>query len=315
MSRAALLLLIGIGLVVFAFQNLSPLPLVILGAQTQALPLAIWVLGSVAAGVLTSLAIALLFNLSGSRAASRPRRPTGKRPTANRFSSSSWTSWQPSPSPSPTPTASYSRTTSVQGDDWEPRQPLEEWENWEGYEEADPAYTAASPNPSSDRNSQDRNSQDRNLQDRYSQDRNSQDRYSSVSDRYFDRSPEPDPSFQDQEVWDDWDEEDDFDEVRGDRRSDARAEDDRYQYNRTDFEVKQEPTTRYQSGSIYSYSYRGDSEQREPENVYEPEKVYDADYRVIIPPQRPEPESDHIAPPANARDEDEDWGDDEVEKK
>ncbi|HEY9640792.1 MAG TPA: hypothetical protein V6C57_09930 [Coleofasciculaceae cyanobacterium] len=88
---------------------------------------------------------------------------------------------------------------------------------------------------------------------------------------------------------------------------------------RTDFEVKQEPATRYQAGSIYSYSYNKPEEpqRRQPEDSYDsssledapprrPGGVYDADYRVITPPYRPDPED--IS--ADAADE-EDWGLDE----
>lgn len=50
----------------------------------------------------------------------------------------------------------------------------------------------------------------------------------------------------------------------------------------TTYEVKQQPKSSRQSGSVYSYSYR------EPKNsgVGKTESVYDADYRVITPPYR-----------------------------
>lgn len=62
----------------------------------------------------------------------------------------------------------------------------------------------------------------------------------------------------------------------------------------TDYERQQQPKIGYQSGSVYSYSYR------EPKNsaVGKTESVYDADYRVIAPPYR------QTDTPKN----DEDWG-------
>jgi len=64
-------------------------------------------------------------------------------------------------------------------------------------------------------------------------------------------------------------------------------------YDRTDYEVPQEPQRSYQSGSSYSYSYRDAN----TSGAGRAESVYDAEYRVIIPPQ----------PPASAT-EDDDYG-------
>ncbi len=60
-----LLLVIFGGLALLLVQNWSPvLPLIFLGLTTPALPLAVWILISLAAGAATSLAIASLFNLA-----------------------------------------------------------------------------------------------------------------------------------------------------------------------------------------------------------------------------------------------------------
>ncbi len=57
-----LLLVIGGGLTLFALQNWSPsLSLVFLGLPTPPLPLAVWILLGLAAGVMTGLSIAALF--------------------------------------------------------------------------------------------------------------------------------------------------------------------------------------------------------------------------------------------------------------
>ena len=63
--RVLLLLVVFGGLGIFAWQNASPvLPVVFLGTQSLALPLSVLMLGAVAAGVLTSFAIAALYQLS-----------------------------------------------------------------------------------------------------------------------------------------------------------------------------------------------------------------------------------------------------------
>ncbi|TVP55170.1 MAG: LapA family protein [Nodularia sp. (in: Bacteria)] len=66
------------------------------------------------------------------------------------------------------------------------------------------------------------------------------------------------------------------------------------------YERQQEPQSRSQSGSVYSYNYR------DPKNtaVGKTESVYDADYRVIIPPYEP-PTTNQVDEQAN--DDDDDW--------
>lgn len=84
----------------------------------------------------------------------------------------------------------------------------------------------------------------------------------------------------------------------------------------TSYERPQEPTTRSQSGSVYSYSYQN------PKNssVGKRESVYDAEYRIITPPYRsPEPnvtenDADWEAPKNKNNDDDEDWGFDDDEE-
>ena len=67
--------------------------------------------------------------------------------------------------------------------------------------------------------------------------------------------------------------------------------------NRTDYEVPQEPKSRSQSGSTYSYSYR--ETEKKDSGVGKSDVVYDANYRVITPPYQ--------KPPEPSEDE-EDWG-------
>lgn len=73
--RLILLLVVLGGLTLLLTQNWSPvLPLVFLGVKTQALPLAIWILISIAAGAFTSLFITSLFKLSNHFGRSSKRR-------------------------------------------------------------------------------------------------------------------------------------------------------------------------------------------------------------------------------------------------
>lgn len=98
----------------------------------------------------------------------------------------------------------------------------------------------------------------------------------------------------------------DIDDWQRDRTERTAANDDRVEESRsegtpyserTNYEVPQEPKTRVQSGSTYSYSYReGD---KKKSGVGKPDVVYDANYRVIMPPYQ--------NPPEPSQDED-DWG-------
>ncbi|MBE9226653.1 LapA family protein [Phormidium sp. LEGE 05292] len=81
------------------------------------------------------------------------------------------------------------------------------------------------------------------------------------------------------------------------------------------YEAKQEPTTSYRSGSVYSYGYKNPSDSA----VGRTESVYDAEYRVITPPYRPldTEEEDKTPEPSSTNqqnnDDDEDWGFDDDE--
>lgn len=56
---------------------------------------------------------------------------------------------------------------------------------------------------------------------------------------------------------------------------------------KTDYEISQEPVNKYQSGSIYSYSYRSS----ENTGVGKTESVNDVEYRTIVPPSSESEES------------------------
>jgi hypothetical protein len=168
------------------------------------------------------------------------------------------------------------------GDDWEPRPPLEEWEDWDGYEET------PKTSPTSSRYQADTQP--------YRTSGEPEDRYGTYG------STQPVPE---REEWEDWEDNEPAPSDREPVDRPRRDRDEDYLPKRTDFEVPQEPRSRSQSGSVYSYSYRDPNEA----TVGKPEDVYDAEYRVITPPYRPldEPSvpDDAIAP------NEEDWGDED----
>ncbi|PSB19003.1 hypothetical protein C7B65_13390 [Phormidesmis priestleyi ULC007] len=122
-----LILLLGIAatLLLFALQNWTPsMQLVFLGIRSPAFPLALWVLGAIAAGILTALVIAGLFRLTGFTA---QRQVRGRKPAsfaqnpANRYAyqapketepAQTRTAWQAKP-----PSASVKQDED--GSDWE----------------------------------------------------------------------------------------------------------------------------------------------------------------------------------------------------
>lgn len=296
--RLVLLLAVLGGLTLFALQNWSPVvPLVILGVQTQAFPLAVWMVGAIAAGAFTTLVIAALFGLSNTFASTRTRRPVDKG-EASRFSNSDSTSaswnqgWsEPQDSsyaaaaataataPSPNTTTSYTKAEPPKPksnfdfrNDWENvGAPVEEWEDWQDYEEpVDTAPAQASPQASSSYASS-----------------------SSYNSQTYIQEPE-----EEREEWEDWEEEPDVPPQTP------------VQPPRTDYEVQRDPKTSYQSGSVYSYSYREPSDS----GVGKTESVYDADYRVIIPPARSLDELDG-EPVSKPDSDEEDWDfDDDFEE-
>jgi uncharacterized integral membrane protein len=319
MLRIILFLIIVGGLTLFALQNISPVPLVILGTQTQALPLSVWILGAIAAGALTTLAFAVLFKASNAIAPSRPRsRAVPKRSSREQLPNQpppkSWTSgWgnssdestgnpktysayaSPANAPNSTsPAATVNpRSASASGDDWERvGRSVEEWDDW-GTPQSRSESTYASPYPANSPN---------------------------YSTRFQDtRTVIQEPEERDREAWDDWEEGEDYGE------SDRDSSRDELSYpRRTDFEIPQQPRSSYRSGSVYSYSYRdneeavvdantnlgqttGEQNIQVDHNQSQASGVYDAEYRLITPPYDPDPE----VTPALA-DED-DWGFEEDE--
>jgi uncharacterized integral membrane protein len=335
MVRVLVLLVIVGGLTIFALQNTTPIALVILATQTQALPIAVWVIGAIAAGALTTLVISWLFSASAAASFRRYRvRLQAQHRTTGRFSGTSAdrygdTGWS-TVTDQATATANASSKTSASrdresdrystqttaatsrreetndwetfgknlNDNWEKAEVNRAREHWEEWESA--AEPAAPP-------------------------RATYSRAPRPGYQTFIQMPEEEP-VSDREEWEEWDgyEEDD-DEVDGvDEQS--YPSDERYidsPPRRTEFEMKQEPKASYRSGSMYSYTYRTADESADDD---ESGGVYDAEYRVITPPYRPDPEE--VEPFDETQSEDaevkewqtsqvdeEDWDDDDWENK
>lgn len=141
-----LILLLGIagGLILFSLSNWFPsLSLVFLGVATPALPLAIWVLGAIAAGIVTSLLISALFGVSN-YAAVRQVRSQYRRSARRSAGQSEYSS--PEPEPASSYSSSYTRSTATDTSD------DSAWRDWEGYEEPidRPQTTAAKPDQDDD---------------------------------------------------------------------------------------------------------------------------------------------------------------------
>jgi len=142
-ARLFLPLLILVGLALFALQNWSPvLPIVIAGLNTQALPLALWMLTAIAAGAATTIAISSLFSLSRFTAVRRSnkQRPAASRPAPeSRPWVAAWTKRNERRNEARANPPNSAKTR-IQ-DDWENRQTSEEWDDWE---EESPSSTSRS---------------------------------------------------------------------------------------------------------------------------------------------------------------------------
>lgn len=139
--RLILLLVVVIGLGVFAWQNWQPvLELNFLGGKTQTLPLAVWILGAIASGFFTSIIVQLLNNLSVAS-----QQPNIKEPVSKQS--------RPNPQPPENPAgnqSSYADTSEDDIDDdvfdWEeePSSKSQTESDWEDEEEPKPQDTVKS---------------------------------------------------------------------------------------------------------------------------------------------------------------------------
>lgn len=308
--RIALLLVVLGGLTLLLGQNWSPvLPLVFLGAKTQALPLAIWILLSIAAGAITSLLITGLFKLANYFTPPLKRRPASPRRNAQKSQARYTTGGRPPIKPDP-------KTPSNTADDWSSNSTTDD-DDWgfEGdtkktrdstpndvkgtYESSQPksnyqagAYSYSDKeltNSSVGKTEAVYDADYRVLTPPYRQPdtaEDDQDEGFSVQPSVANTTPtQPDANSSPSHTADDWDS--DFSE------DDWNFEDETPITNSvtSTYEVSSEPKSGSRSGSVYSYSYR------EGKSDVGSKSVSDADYQVMPP----NPESDTTQ-------NDDDWG-------
>jgi hypothetical protein len=244
--------------------------------KTASLPLAIWVLGAIAAGILTSLLFSLLFRLSNFAATREVHtqmrwaaRRRGFRPDAT--------------PPQPSPDRPSSRAaTSQRGNNSRTEEEDVAWQNWEGYEETVERKPAEEPfgwkraEQPVDRNVQvdeDEDDWERIFDDDWSEADVETQRSTATATSARNQPSQP--------------EEEDFSDLEDGELSEAhedpRSRQEYQSRERLEFERPQKPRASSRSGSTYSYSYR-DSDNPA---VGRAESVIDAEYRVIIPPYRP----------------------------
>ncbi len=272
--RAVFLLVIVVGLTIFALQNVEPvLSLVFLGVRSPAAPLSIWILLSMATGVVTSLLISALLGFSNylSQPRGRTDRNSGDR---NTFVEDNRTPYAAPPPP---------RKQEIDPDRDRETQPASgyrtEYGTPAGYS-ARTTFQQETPNPAV--------AKDFAQSATYAAPDDEDDWVSDGSKSGSDGSG------------DDW----------GDDRDlpDRPQVNDVAGANPSDYEAKQEPKSKSWAGSVYSYGYRDPNQS----GVGQTESVYDAEYRVLVPPIDPIPKPDHAQAPKNPSVETEDdWGLDE----
>jgi len=271
--RAVLLLVIVVGLTIFSLQNVEPaLSLVFLGIRSPAVPLSIWILLSMATGVVTSLLISALLSFSNYLSQTRDRSGRNSR-SRDTVSPDRRTAYAPPPPPrkqeidpdfdrenSQTQAAGY-RTQYGTPAGYSSRTVQQETPNPPAAND----YAQAGTYQAAD------------------------DEDDWVSDGSKSASGGSD---------DDWGDDRDFGtqpQVNEVAAANPRA-----------YEAKQEPKSKSWAGSVYSYGYRDPNQS----GVGQTESVYDAEYRVLVPPQDPIPQPADQAKNPSAETED-DWGLDE----
>lgn len=321
--RLFLLLVVLGGLTLLLGQNWSPvLPLVFLGAKTQALPLAIWILLSVAAGAVTSLFITGLFKLANyftRSSSSRRKAPPPPRSSAQRqvrYAAASRPATKPDPGSTPSnPANDWISDSTTNDDDWGFEEDTDKTRSnspndvtktndfssapKSNYQADSYSYSYQEPSNSGVGKTESVYDADyRVIKPPYSQPdtaENDEDggfsaQSSAAPNTAASRSSKPDIDSTPSNGTDDWDSDsnnDDWDFEEDSKETPFSSD----TVRNPNYEVNNEPKSGYRAGSVYSYSYR------EAKNSdLGSESVSDAD-RVSTP----------LDPPDSAQDED-DWG-------
>jgi hypothetical protein len=280
-------LLVG-GLVVLALQNTAPsLPLVLVGIRTPVLPLAVWLLGAIALGALTTGLFILLIGGGGN-----PRTAQGNRRRWQVRSNPADATRRPRrgadprrPAPQPHNFAARDATPpkgqpDQDWEDWGQRSPVSQWQDWDQAPQADTRRPQGQQAQANETFDQIATGWDEPAADY----------------RPAGVSPVDDALEEIAEGWEDWE---DPEVARRDNAPESRPI----------YEVRRSPESVSKAGTGYSYRYRSaDDLRRQPAAAPAPDPVdaddaadeaagldapevgpdgvYDADYRVIVPPSR-----------------------------
>lgn len=289
--RLILLLAIAGTITLFTLQNLTPvLPLVFLGSPTPALPLSWWVLGAIAAGALTTLAITSLVGLSNflTKQAVRQVRSSSRRDSVSEpFSKTPAEKNRTAAAAA----ASQAKSPDAEGD--------AAWQDWRGYDSSPAAATGGNRTTQSAQDT-DLDDWDQGMNDDWeesSSDRatpNSSPSSSTVRDR-FEQPPQPTQG------------------SYGSSYSNSYREPEPSGSGKSDISKSGKgKSDSSKSGKGKSDSGKSDSGKSDSGKT---ERVVDADFRVLVPPYRaledePAPTSSNSASNPDSWFEDEEDGDD-----
>ena len=301
--RPILLFLFIALLAIVVLQNLSPsVALTFLGMQTVALPLAVWLLGAVLAGAITTVLVATLIRfLAKGRFAKRslrelPRRKA-RRPS-RRPSDTQGEPWTPPPwtggwtkplDPEPVDRAGGASRPSESAwaaaeDDWENPRPANEWDDWE---DAPPRASAGGSrtviqdvpyreiSPSIEPEPAYRERPYETAESAYeSAEAAYQYRPYEVVEEPLDSDDSSSYPYrpyldeepeEEREIWDDWEE-----EPPAKPASSPAPEEPPAEPRRPIVEINREPETGYRAGTVYSYSYRRAEPDTPSDNIKAP---------------------------------------------
>ncbi|MDB9514847.1 LapA family protein [Kamptonema animale CS-326] len=296
-ARLVLFLVIIGGLTLFILQNASfSLSLVFLGVRSQTLPLSIWILISLAAGVTTSFLISGLLTFSNYLAEKEWRTRNAGRRSPDSFSGGT-NPVTPPPSPrkpdlDPSVANWQTKETEVSYSQRSENATPSKYNVQTFVQEVSQVFSS-NFNAGAGSFSSQKSDGGRENVEVISPNEDIDDDWVEVGDGLSSQSGD-----------DDWGDEEEQQPL-------SKNED--IQQKPINYESPQEPKSQSWSGSVYSYGYR------EPRNtgVGKTESVYDADFRLITPPYTPPPYTPPpYTPPSQSddwekstnNDDDEDWG-------
>ena len=274
--RAVFLLVIVVGLTIFALQNVEPaLSLVFLGVRSPDAPLSIWILLSMATGAVTSLLI------SGILAFSNYLSQTGDRTGRDSRSRDTFPAGRRTPDSPPPPRRKQEIDPDLNRANSQTQAAASyrtEYGTPAGYS-ARTTFQQETPNPVG------------------AKDYDRAGTYAAADDE--DDWVSDGSKIGSQEGEDDWGDDRDF--------SARPIVNDAAGANPRDYEANQKPKSKSWAGSVYSYGYRDPNQS----GVGQTESVYDAEYRVLVPPQDPIPKPADEVPKNPIVETEDDWGLDE----